>query len=311
MRVLVVDDELRLARSLRVGLEAEGFAVDLAQNGTDGLWLARENEYDAIVLDLMLPGINGYKVCAALRSEKDWTPILMLTAKDGEWDQVEGLDTGADDYLTKPFSFPVLVARLRAVARRGARERPTQLEVGDIRLDPAARRVWRGGVEVVLTAREFSLLAFLVRHRGDVRHEAADPRGGVGFRLRGRPEHHRGLRPPSPQQDRPPVRSRGDPDPARSGLPARERRWLRGGWGAPRCGSARRPRPCWWWRSPCSSEPSPSWPWSAGHCAKGWRPLPSSAPRPWSSRSRPRACRRRGRLTTTRTSTNRTTSSGR
>jgi DNA-binding response OmpR family regulator len=168
MRVLVVDDELRLARSLRVGLEAEGFAVDLAQNGTDGLWLARENEYDAIVLDLMLPGINGYKVCAALRSEKDWTPILMLTAKDGEWDQVEGLDTGADDYLTKPFSFPVLVARLRAVARRGARERPTQLEVGDIRLDPAARRVWRGGVEVVLTAREFSLLAFLVRHPGDV-----------------------------------------------------------------------------------------------------------------------------------------------
>ena len=168
MRVLVVDDELRLARSLRVGLEAEGFAVDLAQNGTDGLWLARENEYDAIVLDLMLPGINGYKVCAALRSEKDWTPILMLTAKDGEWDQVEGLDTGADDYLTKPFSFPVLVARLRAVARRGARERPTQLEVGDIRLDPAARRVWRGGDEVVLTAREFSLLAFLVRHQGDV-----------------------------------------------------------------------------------------------------------------------------------------------
>jgi DNA-binding response OmpR family regulator len=168
MRVLVVDDELRLARSLRVGLEAEGFAVDLAHNGTDGLWLARENEYDAIVLDLMLPEINGYKVCAALRSEKDWTPILMLTAKDGEWDQVEGLDTGADDYLTKPFSFPVLVARLRAVARRGARERPTQLEVGDIRLDPAARRVWRGDVEVVLTAREFSLLAFLVRHRGDV-----------------------------------------------------------------------------------------------------------------------------------------------
>ena len=168
MRVLVVDDEVRLARSLRVGLEAEGFAVDLAHDGTDGLWLARENEYDAIVLDLLLPGINGYKICEALRVEKDWTPILMLTAKDGEWDQVEGLDTGADDYLTKPFSFPVLVARLRAVARRGARERPTQLEVGDIRLDPAARRVWRGEVEVVLTAREFSLLAFLVRHRGDV-----------------------------------------------------------------------------------------------------------------------------------------------
>lgn len=168
MRVLVVEDERRLARSLRIGLEAEGFAVDVAADGTDGLWLAHENDYDAIVLDLMLPGINGYKVCETLRAEKDWTPILMLTAKDGEWDQVEGLDTGADDYLTKPFSFPVLVARLRAVARRGARERPTQLEVGDIRVDPAARRVWRADVEVPLTAREFSLLAFLARHPGDV-----------------------------------------------------------------------------------------------------------------------------------------------
>ena len=168
MRVLVVDDEVRLARSLKVGLEAEGFAVDLAHDGTDGLWLARENEYDAIVLDLMLPGINGYQVCAALRTEKDWTPILMLTAKDGEWDQVEGLDNGADDYLTKPFSFPVLVARLRAVARRGARERPTELEAGDLRLDPAARRAWRGTTELELTTREFSMLALLVGHRGDV-----------------------------------------------------------------------------------------------------------------------------------------------
>jgi DNA-binding response OmpR family regulator len=168
MRVLVVDDEKRLARSLRVGLEAEGFAVDVAHDGTDGLWLARENVYDAIVLDLMLPGINGYQVCATLRAEKDWTPILMLTAKDGEWDEVEGLDTGADDYLTKPFSFPVLVAHLRAVARRGRRERPAELEVGDIHLDPAARRAWRGDVEISLTAREFSLLAFLARHAGDV-----------------------------------------------------------------------------------------------------------------------------------------------
>ena len=168
MRVLVVDDEKRLARSLRVGLAAEGFAVDVAHDGTDGLWLARENDYDAIVLDLMLPGINGYQVCATLRAEQDWTPIVMLTAKDGEWDQVEGLDTGADDYLTKPYSFPVLVARLRAVARRGARERPTLLQAGDIRLDPAARRVWRGDTEIELTAREFSLLAFLARHPGDV-----------------------------------------------------------------------------------------------------------------------------------------------
>jgi two-component system OmpR family response regulator len=168
MRVLVVDDEQRLARSLRLGLEAEGFAVDVAHDGVDGLWLARENTYDVIVLDLMLPGVNGYQVCTTLRAEKDWTPIVMLTAKDGEWDQVEGLDTGADDYLTKPCSFPVLVARLRAVSRRGARERPTQLQAGDLRLDPAARRVWRGDVEVPLTAREFALLAFLARHPGDV-----------------------------------------------------------------------------------------------------------------------------------------------
>jgi len=168
MRVLVVDDEVRLARALRVGLEAEGFAVDVAHDGTDGLWLAREHPYDAIVLDLMLPGINGYRVCQTLRAEQDWTPILMLTAKDGEWDQVEGLDTGADDYLTKPFSFPVLVARLRAVARRGARERPTVLEAGDLRLDPASRRAWRGDVELELTAKEHSLLAFLMRHPGDV-----------------------------------------------------------------------------------------------------------------------------------------------
>ena len=168
MRVLVVDDEKRFAQSLRAGLEAEGFAVDVAHDGTDGLWLARENTYDAILLDLMLPAINGYQVCAALRAEKNWTPVLMVTAKDGEWDQVEGLDTGADDYLTKPFSFPVLVARVRAVARRGARERPTQIEVGDLRLDPAARRVRRGDVEIELTAREFQLLAFLARHRGDV-----------------------------------------------------------------------------------------------------------------------------------------------
>ena len=231
MRVLVVDDEQRLARSLRVGLEAEGFAVDVAHDGTDGLWLARENEYDAIVLDLMLPGINGYKVCETLRAEKDWTPILMLTAKDGEWDQVEGLDTGADDYLTKPFSFPVLVARLRAVARRGARERPTQLEVGDIRLDPAARRVWRGEVEVELTAREFSLLAFLARHPGDVvsKRQILEAVWDVDFE--GDPNivevYIRHLR---NKIDRPFGREaiqtlRG------AGYRLRERRWLRRGWG--------------------------------------------------------------------------------
>ena len=168
MRVLIVEDEAKMAGLIQKGLRQEAIAADIAAKGEDALWMAGSTEYDAIVLDLMLPGINGYKVCQALREEKNSTPILMLTAKDGEWDQVEGLDTGADDYLTKPFSFPVLVARLRAVARRGARERPTQLEAGDLRLDPAARRAWRGEVELELTSREFSLLAFLARHRGDV-----------------------------------------------------------------------------------------------------------------------------------------------
>jgi two-component system, OmpR family, response regulator len=168
MRVLVVEDEKRLAAGLRNGLEAEGFAVDVALDGTDGLWMAREHPYDAIVLDILLPGLNGYKVCAALRGEKIWTPILMLTAKDGEWDEVEALDTGADDYLTQPFSFAVLVARLRALLRRGARERPAVLTAGDLRLDPAAKRAWRGEVDVELTARELALLEFLLRRRGEV-----------------------------------------------------------------------------------------------------------------------------------------------
>jgi DNA-binding response OmpR family regulator len=168
MRVLVVEDEKRLAAGLRTGLEAEGFAVDVALNGTKGLWMARENAYDAIVLDIMLPGTNGYRVCASLRAGGVWTPILMLTAKEGEWDEVEALDTGADDYLTKPFSYAVLVARLRALLRRGSGERPTVLEAGDLRLDPAARRGWRADVEVGLTAREMSLLEFLLRRKGEV-----------------------------------------------------------------------------------------------------------------------------------------------
>jgi two-component system, OmpR family, response regulator len=168
MRVLVVDDERRLAAGLRKGLEAEGFTVGVALTGTDGLWMAREEPYDAIVLDIMLPGVNGYKICEMLRAEGIWTPILMLTAKDGEWDEVEALDTGADDYLTKPFSHAVLVARLRALLRRGARERPAVLEAGDLRLDPATKRTWRGDVEMELTPREFALLEFLLRRRDEV-----------------------------------------------------------------------------------------------------------------------------------------------
>jgi DNA-binding response OmpR family regulator len=168
MRVLVVEDEERLAAAVRGGLEADGFAVDLAYDGNDGLWMAREHDYDAIVLDIMLPGINGYKLCATLRDELIWTPVLMLTAKDGEWDEVEALDTGADDFLTKPFSHVVLVARLRALMRRGARERPVVLAAGDLRLDPAAKRVWRGDIEVDLTGRELALLEYLLRRRGEV-----------------------------------------------------------------------------------------------------------------------------------------------
>jgi two-component system OmpR family response regulator len=168
MRLLVVEDETRLAEGLKRGLEAEGFAVDVAANGTDGLWLARENRYAAILLDIMLPGLNGYLVCRALREADDWTPVLMLTAKDGEWDQVEALDTGADDYLTKPFSFAVLVARVRALIRRGAAPRPAVLSAGDLELDPATRAVRRGDTAVDLTAREFAVLEFLMRRAGEV-----------------------------------------------------------------------------------------------------------------------------------------------
>jgi two-component system, OmpR family, response regulator len=168
MRLLVVEDEKRLAAGLRKGLEAEGFAVDVVHNGTDGIWMARENPFDAIILDVMLPGANGYQVCSTLRSEGNWTPILMLTAKDGVWDEVEGLDTGADDYLTKPFSYPVLIARLRALRRRGARARPTVLEAGDLRLDPAMRRVWLRGERIELTRREFAVLEYFLQHPDEV-----------------------------------------------------------------------------------------------------------------------------------------------
>lgn len=168
MRVLVVEDEKRLAAGLKKGLEAEGFATDVALTGTDGLWLAREVPYDAIVLDVMLPGINGYAICATLREERVWTPILMLTAKDGELDEAEALDTGADDYLSKPFSHVVLVARLRALVRRGVQERPAILAVDDLTLDPGAHRVTRGGVQIDLTTREIAILEYLLRHQGMV-----------------------------------------------------------------------------------------------------------------------------------------------
>ncbi len=157
-----------LARALQRGLAAEGFSVDVAHDGTDGLHLARENRFDAIVLDVMLPGLSGYRVCRTLRAEGNWVPILMLSAKDGEYDQADGLDVGADDYLTKPFSYVVLVARLRALIRRGTPERPSVLSAGDLSLDPAARTVARAGVAVDLTPREFGVLEYLMRHAGEV-----------------------------------------------------------------------------------------------------------------------------------------------
>jgi two-component system OmpR family response regulator len=168
VRALVVEDEQRLANAVARGLRAEGFDVDVAFDGLDGLWRAREHSYSVIVLDLLMPGMNGYAVCRTLRAEGNATPILVLTAKDGEYDEAEALDTGADDFLSKPFSFVVLLARLRALVRRGAGERPAVLVAGDLVLDPAGHQVRRGDAVVDLTPRQFSLLEFLMRHRGEV-----------------------------------------------------------------------------------------------------------------------------------------------
>ena len=166
--MLVVEDEVHLANVLARGLGAEGFTVEMTHDGIDGLWRARERQYGAIVLDILLPGMNGFEVCRTLRAEGVWTPILMLTAKNGEYDEAEALDTGADDFLAKPFSFVVLVARLRALQRRGGATRPSVLRVGDLTIDPGARVCARGDVPVDLTAREFDLLEALLRRPGDV-----------------------------------------------------------------------------------------------------------------------------------------------
>lgn len=164
MRVLVVDDERGLVRALQRGLTAEGFAVDVAYDGQHGLELATDRDYDAIVLDIMLPRRHGYDVVRELRARDVWTPVLLLSAKDGEHDVADGLDVGADDYLTKPFSFVVLVARIRALLRRPVAERPAVLRVGDLELDPAIRSLTRGGEPVALTVRELALLEYLMRH---------------------------------------------------------------------------------------------------------------------------------------------------
>ncbi|MEU8356561.1 response regulator transcription factor [Nonomuraea sp. NPDC048882] len=168
MRVLVVEDERRMAAALQRGLQAEGFAVDLAHDGEEGLYAARQGDYDVVVLDIMLPRLSGYNVCKQLRAEENWVPILMLSAKDGEYDMADGLDLGADDYLTKPFSYVVLVARLRALMRRDAGRRPSVLTAGDLSLDPARRKVERGESPIELTPREFALLEYLMRRRDEV-----------------------------------------------------------------------------------------------------------------------------------------------
>jgi two-component system OmpR family response regulator len=168
MRILVVEDELKMAGLLRRGLLEEGHAADVARTGDEALWMAAAVEYDALVLDVMLPGLDGVEVCRRLRERGTWTPVLMLTARDAVEDRVAGLDAGADDFLPKPFSFAELLARLRALARRGAVERPTVLEVGDLRLDPATREVWRGETEIRLSAKEFALLETFMHRPGQV-----------------------------------------------------------------------------------------------------------------------------------------------
>ena len=178
MKVLIVEDDAKVAAAVARGLRAEGFVVDVAADGDEGLWYAAESSYDIVVLDLMLPRRNGFRVCADLRARHDWTPILVLTAKEGDADEAEALDTGADDYLRKPFSFEVLLARIRALLRRSAPTPGDVVAVDDLRIDPAARLVTRGGESIGLTAREFEVLEFLARRAGSVQSKA-DILGGV------------------------------------------------------------------------------------------------------------------------------------
>jgi len=168
VRVLVVEDEVRMAALIKRGLEEDGYAVDVAATGPDALWQAAEFSYDTVVLDVMLPGADGFEVCRQLRAQGRWCPVLMLTARDAVDDRIRGLDVGADDYLTKPFSFGELCARIRALIRRGAGDRPVVLTAGDLSLDPASRRAWRGADELTLSSKEFALLELFLRHPGEV-----------------------------------------------------------------------------------------------------------------------------------------------
>jgi two-component system OmpR family response regulator len=168
VRVLVVEDEIKMAGLLKRGLEEEGYAVDVASRGDDAVWLGTENDYDVVILDLMLPDLDGFEICKKLREEGRWAPVLIVTARDAIADRITGLDVGADDYLPKPFSFAELLARVRALLRRGARERPSVLRVGDLALDPATRHVTRNGIPIDLTQKEFALLEYFMRHPDEV-----------------------------------------------------------------------------------------------------------------------------------------------
>jgi two-component system, OmpR family, response regulator len=187
VRILVVEDDPKIASAVRRGLEGEGFTVEIAETGDIGWWMATEGDFDLIVLDIMLPGRNGYVLCRDLRAAGNWVPILMLTAKDGELDEAEGLDTGADDYLTKPFAFPVLLARIRSLLRRAARRDPLVLATGSLSVDSVARRAFVNGAEVELTRREFEVLEFLARRAGQAVTKDQILSGVWGFEFAGDP----------------------------------------------------------------------------------------------------------------------------
>ena len=223
MRVLVVEDTARMGELIRRGLQEHGYAVDLAATGEDGLWLASENPYDAVVLDVLLPDIDGFEVCRRMREADRWSPVLMLTAKDAIADRVTGLDAGADDYLTKPFDFVELLARVRALVRRGAVERPAVIQVGELVLDPSTHDVSRAGEPIDLTTKEFALLELFMRHPDEVLSSPVAARARVGLRLRRWIERGGRLRPLPPGEDRSALRSYEPPDRAWRRLPAGRR----------------------------------------------------------------------------------------
>ena len=218
--MLVVEDEVKMAGLIRRGLREEGMAVDVTEKGEDALWMAGSTEYDAIVLDVMLPGIDGFETCRKLRDDGVWSPVLMLTARDAVEDRVAGLDHGADDYLVKPFSFAELLARLRSLARRPPLERPAVVEVGDLRLDPATKQVWRGQTEVHLSTKEFALLETFMRRPGEVLSRLHLLEHAWDFAYENRSQRRRRLRALPAREGRPTVRSELDRDGARCRPPA-------------------------------------------------------------------------------------------